>query len=112
MKTEPPQQPETIDLTPTWSQVIQTLILGIQNNSKEAKDELQRMATAADRYIQISRNESAFSESAIKCADYIVDKKERADFVNHINEGNDAKNHIYWHAMNILNRLDQLPNHP
>lgn len=100
---------ETIDLTPTWASIIDTLIIAAQNNSASAIDELKRLASIADRFVHVSKNETAYSDSAIKCADYLADKKELTDFEEWIEQGSAPNEHIYWHAMNVLNRLDQLP---
>ena len=44
---------QTINLTPTWSNVLPLLIEGIQEgNYKIAKKELERMAAVADKYVE------------------------------------------------------------
>ena len=44
---------QTIDLTPTWSNILPLLILGIQEGDyKTAKEELERMAAIADKYVE------------------------------------------------------------
>lgn len=45
----------TIDLTPTWKQVLPLLLMGYEEGSSEGRalalEELQRMAEAADAYV-------------------------------------------------------------
>jgi hypothetical protein len=48
-----PKGPETIDLTPTWSGILPALLLVLESGTAEgrkmARDELRRMAQAADQ---------------------------------------------------------------
>lgn len=54
-----PAEPKMIDMTPTWESLVSTLILLIQTGGREAqqvaKEELTRMAKAADAYIAIQK---------------------------------------------------------
>lgn len=95
---------------PTWAQIA-VLMLSLPNieEDQHAREHLKEMAAIADLYNHIATDESAYSKSAIRLAEYLAGKKEETDFENHISEGHDPKNHIYWHAMNVLNRLDELP---
>lgn len=51
--TEQPEV-ETIDMTPTWADVLPILILGLDSGNAEgrkvAREELKRMADAADKW--------------------------------------------------------------
>lgn len=48
------QQPELIEVTPTWLDVLPVLILGLTDGTEEAqkaaREELARMARAADKW--------------------------------------------------------------
>lgn len=48
------QKPATIDLTPTWQGVLPILLAALENGTDEgnkiAREELRRMAEAADRF--------------------------------------------------------------
>lgn len=50
---------ETIDLTPTWAAVLPVLLAAIENGTDEgrrmAREELARMAQAADKYNELSK---------------------------------------------------------
>ena len=95
---------------PTWADTA-LLMLSLPNIEEDetAREQLKEMAATADLYNHIAQDDTAYGRSAIKCAEYLADKKEATDFENHISEGHAPENHIYWHAMNVLNRLDQLP---
>lgn len=49
------QQPELIEITPTWLDVLPVLILGLTDGTEEAqkaaREELARMADTADQWI-------------------------------------------------------------
>lgn len=51
---------ETIDLTPTWKQILPALLLILDRGSKQGRDsaieELNRMAEAADAWNESVRN--------------------------------------------------------
>lgn len=50
---------ETIDLTPTWSGILPGLLAVIENGTGEgrrlAREELARMAQAADKYNELAK---------------------------------------------------------
>jgi len=47
---------ETIDLTPTWREILPALLAIYENGDKEiAMDEFMKMAGAADRYISLAK---------------------------------------------------------
>ena len=48
-------QTKTIDLTPTWRQILPAVIVMLENpkTKRDALDELTRMAGAADRYVEL-----------------------------------------------------------
>jgi hypothetical protein len=50
----------TIDLTPTWAQVLPALIVILENPATrgEAIEELGRMADIADKYVELMRNKA------------------------------------------------------
>lgn len=39
---------ETIDITPTWVNIMPLLLMGVKNGSKEASAEIMRLAAAMD----------------------------------------------------------------
>lgn len=50
------QSVKTIDITPTWSEILPALILLIQNGQTNvAVQELQKMAKLADNYVRIAK---------------------------------------------------------
>lgn len=63
-----PDTPMTIDLTPTWADVLPLLLASIESGNSVAHDaakkELQRMATAADNYNDfVSRSQETKPET-------------------------------------------------
>lgn len=46
---------QTINVTPTWSNVLPLLILGIQDDNEAAKKELEKMAAVADMYVSAQK---------------------------------------------------------
>lgn len=50
------QSVKTIDITPTWSEILPALILLIQNGQVNvAVQELEKMAKLADNYVRIAK---------------------------------------------------------
>lgn len=66
--TRYPREIETIDITPTWSELLPTLIEVATNGAtlegrRNAMTELKRMARAADLFIESCKKESTTDEA-------------------------------------------------
>lgn len=58
----------TIDITPTWSDILPALLAIIANATtyearKAAEDELRRMARLADKFVEVCRSDAAGNET-------------------------------------------------
>lgn len=59
-KPKTPKRLKTIDLTPTWTEVLETLLVLLDRGHAEgratARGELLKMATLADEYVKLTKN--------------------------------------------------------
>lgn len=56
-------------------------------------------------------NQSSYVDSAMECARYIIDSdSEQIDYTSYIEEGNDPRDHILYHAAVVLGLANEFEN--